>query len=345
MALRPAKLAPVIYLIFCSAALLWGGIAASPLLGRQGEAPARRGAAPPPHIEAGAAIMLDLDTGRILYTKQAHERRPPGELAKILTALVALEQASPGEEARISKDAANAFGWGMTVAQGDLIPLGDLIALMIYRPGSAAALAVAEHVAGSVDAFARQMNAEASRLGAESSRFNDPFGADGGENQSTAYDIAAIARQALEHPVLRSLVGKTRATLAFRGRAVMNVNAHLLREPGAFGIKSSYTPESGHSLALAVARGGRRLLLVTLGSPTAGARFMDAQSLIGYAIAHFEELLESPAVERAAYRVREGDTLSGLAERFDVPISAIRLMNEIADPNALRAGDTLWIPR
>ncbi len=332
--------------LFLSAALVWGGIAASPfIMGKSQDPPARLGVPPPPHIEAAAAIMLDLDTGRILYTKQAHDRHPPGELAKILTALVALERGGLDEEARISRDAANAFGWGMTVVEGELMPVSDLLTVMMYRPGSAAALSLAQHIAGSVDSFARQMNAEARRVGAESSRFEDPFGADGVENRSTAYDIAAIASEALKYPVFRDLVSKTRTTLAWKSRGVINVNSLLMREPGAFGIKTSFTPGSGYSLAFAVQRAGHRLLLVILGSPTATTRLMDAESLVGYGIAHFDALSASPFVERDAYRVRDGDTLSGLAQRFDVPISAIRLLNEIADPNELRAGDTLWIPR
>ena len=345
MALRPARLAPGIALsaVVFSAALLWG-LAGSPLSGRPGESSPARRPAPPPHVEAKAAVLIDADTGRILYSKKAHERLPPGELAKILAALVALEEDSPDREARIGRGSASAFGWGMTVAEGDLVPLGDLIALMLYRPGPAAAFAVAEHVAGSIEAFSRRMDAAARRIGAGSSSFQDPSGA-GGESRSTAYDLALIALEALRRPEIAKLVARTRAVLAWRGRGVINVNSFLLSEPGAAGIKTSFTPESGHSLALAVEREGRRLLLVTLGSPTAEARRADARSLIAYGIAHFEGLSASPAVERTAYRVQEGDTLAGLAERFGVPLSAIRLANDITDPDALRAGEVLWIPR
>jgi len=297
---------------------------------------------PPPHLESAAAILVDIDTGRILLAKRAHDRHPAGELSKIVAALVLVEQGDLDGAARISREAANASGWGMSVAEGDLVPLADLLTIMMHRPGPAAALAVAEHVAGSAAAFARHMNAYGIRAGAGSSHFAGP---DDAGNRSTAYDLARIALAALDHPAFVDAVSRTRSALGWNGRSVINVNSLLLLEPGAYGIKTSFTPESGYSLALAVSREGRRLLVVLLGSPEARSRRLDAQSLINYGIANFAALSASPAVELDRYVVREGDTLTELAERFDVPISAIRLLNGIGDPESLRAGDTLWIPR
>ena len=122
MLFRPARFALGLVI---SAVLVWGGIAAGPLLGRQSAAPpAPQGVAPPPHIEAESAILLDLDTGRILYAKRAHDRRPPGELAKILTALVALERGGLDEEARITHEAREVLG-ARTGERLSLIPFDD----------------------------------------------------------------------------------------------------------------------------------------------------------------------------------------------------------------------------
>lgn len=302
---------------------------------------------PPPALQAAAAVLLDLDGGTLLFTKSAHERRPPGGLTKIVTALVTLERGGLEERVRIGRNAARAPGYSLRMEEEEEFPLQDLVASMLFHPGNDAAVAIAEHIAGSVSAFASQMQYTARQAGAEHSTFQNPHGLDEDGHRSSAYDLATIARAALQHPEFTALVRQRRTTLSWRGRArdVRNVNAFLWRYPGATGVQSAYTPASGHSIIAAASRGSRNLMAVVLGAPTAEARWLDVASLLDWGFANYEALSKAPLVDKVPYEVRAGDTLTSLSRRFAVPISAIRDLNGIEDPNRLAVGSRLWIPR
>lgn len=302
---------------------------------------------PPPALQAASAVLLDAETGRLLLTHNAHERRPPGGLTKLAAALVLLSRGGLNERVRVGKEAATAPGYGLRLEEGAELPMWDLVTAMLYHPGADAAIALAEHAAGSIRAFASQMEAAARKAGAERSAFRLPHGWDEAGHRSTAYDLALIALEAMKYPELVRLVGQRRAALMREGgeRQVRNFNSFLWRFPQAWGVLSSYTPESGHSIIAAARRGERNLLAVVLGSPTAAARYQDAATLLEYGFAHYPALVETPLVEKVPYQVQAGDTLAGLARRFDVPVGAIRLLNGLEDPDRLPAGALLWIPR
>jgi|GEM_PF-897624 len=350
---------------------------------------------PPPALTAPSAVLLDVESGKLLFARKAFERRPPGGLTKIVTALVVfdwahagsggagtpgpagdgpavlglrasganregpgdLEKAGSGpqptrpsrlaEAVRIGRAAAGAPGYSLRLEEGEELSAGDLLAYMYFLPGSDAAVALAEHVAGSTAGFVARMNLSAVAHGAEQSAFKNPSGADEPGHVSTAYDLALLTRAALEIPEFSRLASARRAALLWRDRhrEVRNVNSFLWRYPGALGVKSAYSPAGGYSIAALAARGGVRLLAVVLGAPTARERWLDVASLLDYGFAHFRELKRSPLLEKERYRVSAGDTLSSLARRFDVPISALRLFNDLSDPDQLKAGSELWIPR
>lgn len=305
---------------------------------------------PPPALRARSAVLVDMDTGQMLYAHNAFERRPPGSLTKLVTALVVLQSLTEKPEqasatVRVSREAANAPGYGLRLEEGEELPLMDLLAGMLMHPGNDAATALAEHVAGSIQGFAARMNLAAAAQGAGQSSFRNPHGLDEPGHLSTAYDLALVARAVLDTPELARLAGARRAELTWRARRLRNVNSFLWRYPGAAGAVSSYTPASGYSVVAVAARGGARLLAVVLGAPGAAERWMDAASLMDYGFAHRAALSRLPQVPVERYRVEAGDTLSSLARRFDVPISAIRLLNALEDPDRLAVGTELWIPR
>ncbi|MBO2522153.1 MAG: hypothetical protein CW345_10220 [Firmicutes bacterium] len=312
---------------------------------------------PPPALKAASAVLYDLESGSLLLARNAFEPRPPGSLTKIVTAWVVLKAAhevgaSPdgdalNQRAVVSREAAGFPGYSLRFEEGEEVAVRDLLAYMLLHPGGDAAVVLAEHAAGSTAGFAARMNQEAAARGAGQSAFKNPHGFDEPGHVSTAYDLALLTAAALEFPEFARVVAARRAELPWRGRLrdVRNANSFLWRYPGAAGVMSSYTPAGGYSLAALAERDGVRLLAVILGAPSARERWLDAASLLDYGFLHYSALREAPDLERARYVVAQGDTLSGLARRFGVPVSAIRLYNRLEDPDRLEIGSEIWIPR
>ncbi len=303
---------------------------------------------PPPYVRAKAAALVDLETGAVLYAQDAFARHSPGALVNVVAALTALRRGDVNDEVRVGGIGALSSGaLGLNLTEGERFPLGDLVRMMLFRPGHDAATAIAIHTAGSVEAFARQMNADAYDIGATQSRFVAPHDYGEEDASTSAYELALIAAEALRDPYFAEMVRskRMRVTRREQTRGLLNINSFLNRRPDATGVKTAYDPETGHSLIGSIQQGERRLMVVVLGSPTAADRYKDATGILEYGLAHFEALRAMPQLPRDRYEVREGDTLTGLAKRFGVPVIAILGTNEIADPDDLKSGQILWIPR
>lgn len=251
--------------------------------------PSRR----PPEISAASAILVDLDSGQVLYEKAADEPRPVASLTKIATALLVMERSRPQDLVTASAQAA---GDGPTagiselgLVPGERIGVGSLLYALLLQSANDAAVALAEHVSGSVDAFVRTMNARAHRLGATHTRFASPNGLDDA-GYSTARDVATITRAAYGLPGFASIVAtRTKEIPAPEGlppRVVQNRNALLWLYPGAIGVKTGYTSRAGYCVVAAAEREGVRLAAVVLGAPRDA--FSDAATLLDHGFFAFE---------------------------------------------------------
>lgn len=320
--------------------LAWRGLAPGAAASdREGPLP------PPPILASKAAVLADAESGALLVTERAHARLPPGALTRIAAAWVLVREEGLPSEAAVSRDALAAPGDALPYREGERVPVEELLFLMLQRPGAGSAVALSQLAAGSEDAFARLMNLEAEALGAHGSRFANPHGLDRDGHWSTAHDLALFARAAAaDARVARALAG-LREMGQERGRQRVPINSFLLREPRAQGALTSFTPESGFSLVAVAAEGRRRLVVVLLGAPGGEERLRDAKALLDYGFTYYERLIASPRIDRVPYTVRPGDTLSGLAQRFGVPVAAIRALNGLGDPDRLVEGQSLWIPR
>ncbi|MGH7184884.1 MAG: D-alanyl-D-alanine carboxypeptidase family protein, partial [Pseudomonadota bacterium] len=216
------------------------------------------------------AILIDVRTGQVLYAREIHKRVAPASTTKMLTAILAIERFPLDTRVTISaRAAAQRSGSAIGLEGGQQWSIADLLHAMLLRSANDAAVAVAEAYAGSVEAFAEEMNRKARRIGARNSHFVNPHGLNAADHYSTAHDLALIARYGLNLPVFASLVRQQTWTLDRPdrvGREFVNTNRLLARYEGADGVKTGWTAAAGHCLVGSATRDGWQLLAVVLHS-------------------------------------------------------------------------------
>lgn len=297
-----------------------------------------------PAIQAPAAIVMDAQTGEVLMAKNIHEQRSPASLTKMLTTLIALEQASPRDVVTVSNQAARMNGASIGLSPGERVTVESLLISTFFRSGNDGATALAEHLSGSVASFANVMNTRARQLGMNNSNFRNPHGLDEANHYSTAYDLAVLTRRALENPGFASLAETNveRVNWGNSLRTVWNINSFLWRFDGASGVKTGYTSQAGYCLAASATRGNRTLILVLLGAQTSNQRWNEAIKWLNYAFDNYYQLVRGS--DRRVYTVQFGDTLWDIAQMFDVTLEELAEYNNLANPNVIRLGQELRIP-
>ncbi len=240
----------------------------------------------PPAVNALAAVVVEESTGRILYDKNALEKRSIASTTKIMTALVALENSHPEDVVKISKRAASIGGSTAGLREGEEYSMRELLYAMMMISGNDAALAVAEHVGGSAEDFAVMMNDRARSIGAVNSRFVTPHGLDCEGQYSTAYDLALITIEAMKNPMFREIVSTS--SFYITGHSLYNTNELLGAYPGVDGVKTGYTGKAGRCLVSTARKNGMRLISVVLGSPTRNARALASRSLLDYGFGKYK---------------------------------------------------------
>lgn len=235
---------------------------------------------------ASSAILMDAESGRVLYEQKAHDVRLIASITKLMTALVAAESI---EESRLDQPVtieaqwlAGAEGSSIYLKPGEQISLRALLYGMMLESGNDAALAVAWICAGSEQAFVDRMNERAEELGMEHSSFANPNGLNAENHHSTAYDMAVLARACLEHPLVAQICA-TR-TAVFGERIFTNHNKLLTLYDGCIGMKTGYTRKAGRTLVSAAERAGQTLICVTLND---GDDWRDHMALLDYGFEHY----------------------------------------------------------
>ena len=215
---------------------------------------------------AQAAILMDADSGRVLYEHNAHDRRLIASTTKLMTALVVLESGVDlSREITVSPDWVGVEGSSIYLREGERLTLETLLYGMLLRSGNDAALAVAEVCAGTEEAFAQRMNDKERELGMEDSHFVNPSGLNDEAHYSTAYDMALLARACLENKTLAEMVSTK--SIALGTRSFTNHNKLLWQYEGCIGLKTGYTEKAGRTLVSAAHRDGMTLICVTLSDP------------------------------------------------------------------------------
>ena len=238
-------------------------------------------------ISARAAILIDAASGRVLYAQNADTRYPMASTTKIMTALLALENSAPDEIVTASERAAGTGGTSIYLSAGETLSMEEMLKGLMLRSGNDAAVAIAEHIGGSVENFAAMMNARAEELGADA-RFVTPNGLDAERHGASARAMALIAREALRRDDFRALVGTQRAVIPWRdnqyNRVLTNKNRLLRDYEGATGVKTGFTKKAGRCLVFSAERDGMELIGVVLGC---GAWFDEAERLLDWGFENF----------------------------------------------------------
>jgi len=285
--------------------ILWGIL---PAAGAEGAAPG---------VSAASAVLMDADSGRVLYEKDCRTRRPIASITKLMTALVALESGhSLDETVTVAREWTGAEGSSLYLRPGEKISLETLLYGLLLRSGNDAALAIAGHCGGTVENFVAQMNRKARQLGMEDTAFVNPNGLSAEGHYSSAYDMALLARACLENETLAKIAATKSITLGTY--TFTNHNKLLWRYEGCIGLKTGYTELSGRTLVSAARREGTTLICVTLNAPSDWA---DHTALFDWGFAHYR----ARSLSRAGERVGSLPVSGGL-----VPVCPIETAEDLS---------------
>jgi D-alanyl-D-alanine carboxypeptidase (penicillin-binding protein 5/6) len=249
-------------------------------------------AAASPDNKARAAILVDAKTGEVLYEKKSREHNAPASTTKIMTAILAIESGRLEEPVRVSLRAAATRGSSMHLYAGQVLSLRELLTGLLLRSGNDAAVAIAEHLAGTTEAFVAQMNRRARDLGATDTHFRNPHGLSAPGHYSSAYDLAMLTRFALADPVFAAIVGSKEIGIDWRDRRgreqdvnLRNTNKLLWMLEEADGVKTGTTGEAGPCLVASATRGNHKLIAVVLHDHT---RWFDSMQLLKYGFDNYD---------------------------------------------------------
>ncbi|MBR4110730.1 MAG: D-alanyl-D-alanine carboxypeptidase [Clostridia bacterium] len=251
-------------------------------------------------INARNAIVYDRKYKKVLYEKNINERVPNASTTKMLTAIVAYENADMNETVTISKKAANTGGSRVGLRTGDKVVLGDLMHGLLICSGNDAAVAIAEHVSGSEEEFCEKMNDKAKEIGAINTNFMTPHGLDRDNHYSTAYDLALIADYAMNIEYIKNIVCKKMANIKINDytKTLTTTNEMLSVYDGTDGIKTGYTSKAGRCLITSATRDDWQLICVVLGCDTKNLRTSDSVKLLNYAFDSYKFFDVASIVEK-----------------------------------------------
>ncbi|MCL2199324.1 MAG: D-alanyl-D-alanine carboxypeptidase [Defluviitaleaceae bacterium] len=247
-----------------------------------------------PKVAAFGAVLMDAETGRVLWGKNEHDPLAMASTTKIMTAVLALESGRMDETATVSKKAAAAPKVKMFLSPGENVRLGDLMLALMLESSNDAAVAIAEHLSGSVEAFCAEMTNKAREIGALNTVFETPNGLDAGDHHSTPYDLAVITRYALSVPGFIELTNTRHANFRSdrRGYSFNNRNRLLNEYNGANGVKTGFTNKAGHCFVGAAKRDEMQLISVVLasgwGEQGKAQKWVDTKAVLNHGFDNFE---------------------------------------------------------
>lgn len=235
---------------------------------------------------AQSAVLMERDSGRVLYSKNMDKQLSMASTTKIMTALVVAENNDMDEVVTVDSRAVGIEGSSIYLKEGQKFTVKELLCGLMLRSGNDAAVALALHTSGSVEDFVRLMNERAENLGATNTHFANPHGLPCEDHYTTAYDLALITACALKNPTVHDIVALKKAVLDNDGNSIVifNKNKLLNAMPDADGVKTGYTTKAGRCFVGSATRNGMQLIAVVL---NCGPMFEDAESMLNWGFAQY----------------------------------------------------------
>lgn len=259
-----------------------------------------KNAAEVPILNSRRCVIFDRTSKTVMYGKNEELRSAMASTTKIMTATIALENGNLQDEVTIDRKAAGTGGSRLGLKRGDKITLNDLLYGLMLRSGNDAAVAIAEHIGGSVEGFAELMNQKATELGLKDTHFVTPHGLDSSEHYTTALELAKLTDYALKNEKFAKIVATKSATISINGnpRQLFNTNELLGVLNGVIGVKTGFTNGAGRCLVTETKRGDMDIIVVVLGADTKKDRTKDSIKLIEYAFSNFTKVnIKEKAIE------------------------------------------------
>lgn len=252
----------------------------------------------PLELTAGSAVLLEAETGTVIFEKNAREKRPVASITKLMTLLICLEELEAGrlsleDQVTVSQHAAGQIGSQALLDAGAVYPLRDLLRSTIIASANDAAVAIAEHIAGTESDFARMMNARARELGMTDTCYINATGLPVEGQYTTAADVAALACQVCRYPEYFTHASVWLDTLTHpsgRTTDLTNTNRLVRFYDGCDGLKTGSADDSRYCLAATAQKNGMRLIAIVLGVPVSQTRFDEARAMLDYGFAGYRRI-------------------------------------------------------
>lgn len=269
--------------------------------------------APPVQVSSKSVLLMERESGTVLFEQDAHRPLAPASVTKVMTMLLITEALdsgvlSPDELVTTSASAAGMGGSQVYLEEGEQMSVSELLKAVAVASGNDAAVALAEHLKGSEGAFVEAMNSRAAELGMADTHFVNCTGLPADGHVTTAYDIALMSRELLSHDSIRPYVGTWMDTLRGGAFQLSNTNKLIHFYQGATGLKTGFTQDAGFCISASAEREGMELIAVVLGGESSQARFEDAKTLLNYGFGGWAMAEVTPAEPLAPVAVSLGET-------------------------------------
>lgn len=295
---------------------------------------------------ATSSILMDMDSGRIIYENNSHEVRSVASISKIMTAILAIESKKLDKTVKVSDVVLEAYGSGIYIKPGEKLTLQDLVYGLMLRSGNDAALMIAEYVSGSVPKFVKKMNQKAQEIGMKQTTFHNPSGLDEEDevgNFSTAYDMAILTSYAMKNKTYQKIVGTKKYTLKTNKNTYVwyNKNKLLTNYENTTGGKTGFTKKARRTLVSTASKDQLNFVVVTLND---GNDFQDHENLHEYGFTYYKKyrLLKKGTVKIEDEKYYKNETLY-IKNDIDYPLredekQSVRLSFQLNKKKQLKDG-------